>query len=163
MPSAGSPPSGGSPDFEATALRFVFSWVILMPVSVIIAGKLLARVLRVGGQSEEFFGVNIPKLFRLHARNDEVVLGFTLFIITLLVTALSAGRAIYHLFVRDFGIDPGQFNSICVLSSFLDVALSGIVFVVLDKGSGVRSKAKSAAVERDNLITDLSEKGNERP
>src|SRR5688500_8373310 len=108
-------------DHLEKAIKFIFSWVVLMPISVIIGGKLLAQVLKLNVRSTQLFKITIPRLFIIQATDSEVIMGFTGFIITLVLIAVPAGPTAYAMFVKQFGVDPGHFNSLCVLSSFATV------------------------------------------
>ena len=77
----------------ADALKFIFSWVVLMPIAVIITGKLLAQTLKLPVRSKQFFRIHVPLVFTLQADNDEVVLGFVGFIFNLLVIGVLFGES----------------------------------------------------------------------
>lgn len=109
-------------------LKFIFSWVLLTPLSVIIAGKLLARRLRLPPLSKQLFRISLGQVLKVQATNAEVILGFTGFILTLTILGLTSGARAYHYFKLQFGVDPGHFTSLCVLSSFLLVGWSTLLF-----------------------------------
>jgi hypothetical protein len=140
--------------------KWIFSWVILMPIAVIISGTLLAKRFRFDVASRQHFIIPIPKVLRMEATDEEVILGFAGFFITLVIIALSCGQGVYVLFRSQFGIDPGQFNSLCILSSFITVIWSVIIWLT--------DKARTAlpdpsALERDELILRLGkDEGDER-
>src|SRR5437588_11438677 len=106
------------------AFKIIFSWAILMPIAVIISGKILSQPLKLPVTTQQKFTVPIPRILHLQANDGEVILGFAGFFITLLVIALVGGTSAYTIFKTDFGIDPGHFNSICILSSFITVIWS---------------------------------------
>jgi hypothetical protein len=145
-------------EFLVEVFKYIFSWAVLMPIAVIISGKLLALPFKVPVETDQRFVVPIPKILHLQANNGEVILGFAGFIITLVFIALAGGKPAYELFKSHFGIDPGHFNSLCILSSFLTVIWS----VSLWLGNLVLSKRRKdpAAAERDELILKLAEKLN---
>ncbi len=133
-----------------------------MPIAVIISGKLVARTLKIGGQSNQIFRISVPKIFHLQAKNDEVILGFTLFLITLLSMGLIAGKSAYKLLVADFGIDPGQFNALCVLSAFADVTVAFTSFLILEKIPRTSKLSQEAnAKEHDQLIEQLGRRSGD--
>lgn len=140
------------------ALKFIFSWVILMPTAVVMSGKFLSQAFKLSGDASQHFVIPIPPFFRVEARNHEVTLGLGAFILTLLAVGLVAGRFAYQVFRTQFGIDPGHFNSLCILSSFLTVAWAILLYVLLVvlRSGGVGDEAVK---EHAELIDDLSGKG----
>jgi hypothetical protein len=104
-------------------LGFIFSWIILLSIGVIVSGKFLAHVFPMRGMGNNYFRIPLF-IFRLEAQNDEVVLGLSGFIITLLVVAPLGGANLYHFVVASLGIDPGQFNTLCFSSAVITVAWS---------------------------------------
>lgn len=152
-----APDQAGSLEYVASALKFIFSWVMLMPISTIIGGKLLAQVLKVQFRSTQLFKLSIPRMFTVQASDNEVILGFTGFIITLVAIALPVGPRAYNIFRSQFGIDPGQFNSLCVLSAFADVTWTFALFLLLFLAGKVKSATPDPiSVERDKLIDKLA-------
>jgi hypothetical protein len=129
-----------------------------MPIAVIITGVLLSKAFDLKAESgDQEFKVGIPKVLKMRAIGDQAVFGFALFIIALLVLGLTAGKAAYTLFKRQFGIDPGQFDALCILSSFACVAVASVILLAtnLTRRYSVKS-ARSLVEEHERLITDLS-------
>jgi hypothetical protein len=111
-------------------LRAIFSWGVLMPIAVIVSGIFLSKPFRLQVESQQQFRIPIPKIFHLEATGGEVILGFAGFILTLVPLGLIGGQSIYNFFKVQFGIDPGQFNSLCVLSSFITVIWSVALWLI---------------------------------
>jgi hypothetical protein len=137
--------------------KTIFSWAVLMPIAVIISGKLLAQPLKISIDTDQYFAIPIPKILYLRANGGEVILGFAGFIITLVLTAIIGGQSAYIMFRDRFGIDPGQFNSLCIFSSFMTVIWSVLIWLL----TFLLSKAKQSAPdpvaqERDELIIKLA-------
>ena len=151
-----SAPSGDSPipSWLADGIKFVFSWVILMPVAVIVSGKLLAQRFKLVSNADDIFRIPIRGLFVIEAKNDEVVLGFSGFLLTLFIIAVAAGHIVYDLFKYQFGVDPGQFNSLCVFSSFATVLWTAILYVLTATKSG---PLQSVQQEHNALIKSIAE------
>jgi hypothetical protein len=139
-----------------SSVKLVFSWIILMPISVIVSGKLITQLLRIPGQRGQSFQIKIPLLINLRAQNDEVILGITLFIVTLATTGLVAGKAVYQVFSAGFGIDPGQFNALCIFSSFISVLLSSFLLVLTRLTGVLRRKSDPVLREYDKRIDELA-------
>ena len=107
----------------------LFSWAVLMPIAVIVSGKLLAKPIKFSVDSEQSFKISI-KLLNIQATGGEVILGFTGFFITLFGFGTFGGKEIYNLVKDNYGIDPGHFNSLCMFSSFTTVIWSAAVFLL---------------------------------
>lgn len=116
-------------DYATAVLSFIFSWVVLMPIAVIVSGKLLSKRVQLRVKSEQLFSINLLYILRIRAQDDEVILGFTGFIVILLLVGLVAGPQSYTVVKSNFGIDPGQFNSVCLMSSFLTVACTLMLYI----------------------------------
>lgn len=145
-------------DWIEVIIRFVFSWIILMPISVIITGKLLAKPIKFSVTSKQVFQIPL-RILIIQATGGEVVLGFTGFIITLFILGVADGPDAYALVKTNFGIDPGQFNSLCMLSSFITVAWSFALFLLhsVFSGTGASSFIKDK-VRYDAQIQHLTAK-----
>lgn len=147
----------GGINLLSDALKFVFSWVALMPIAIIVSGKFIAHIptFKLTGQEDQMFGVKLPGVISFVAKGDEVVFGFALFISEFFIIALVAGHAIYKLVESDFGINLGQFNAICAFSAFSSVLLSGVVLLGLAISGKIRRRSdpilQEHATELDNL------------
>ncbi|WP_385880418.1 hypothetical protein [Umezawaea endophytica] len=148
------------PSWMEDAFRFFFSYVVLAPVAVIIAGKLAAQGLRLSGQNGQLFQVKIPAVVTIRASNQEVTFGFTFYLICLLVAGLGAGRTIHQLFVERFGVDPGQFTSLCVFSSLMAITSSALMLAVIRLSNRVRSRSERALKEKyRKVLEELKRRG----
>lgn len=136
-------------------VKVIFSWMILMPIAVIVSGRMLAQRFKLAGGSQQLFEIPIKGVLVIGAKNDEVTLGFAGFFFTLFLVALAGGKNIYDLVKSHFGIDPGHFNSLCIFSSFATVVWSTIWFVL----SKQISPLKPLREEHERLIKDIVEKG----
>jgi len=144
-------------EFE-TIVRFIFSWIILMPISVIISGKLLAKPITLIVNSRQIFKISLGVLV-IQSTDEEVILGFIGFIITLFITGVFGGINVYVFVKSHFGVDPGHFTSLCFFSSCLMVLWSFILFSINRLGSMVMGKIPIKEVdERNNIIDGLSKK-----
>ncbi|WP_318473000.1 hypothetical protein [Photobacterium leiognathi] len=112
-----------------SALESVFSWLFLASISIITSGWFLAHPISQTIATEQKFVINLLVL-KIQATGSQVILGFSGFIITTLLSGVIAGEWIYELVKTSFGIDPGQFKSICMFSSFLTVAWSFLFFII---------------------------------
>jgi hypothetical protein len=138
-----------------TILKFLFSWIVLLPIGVIVSGKFLAQRFKLADEAPQELRIQLKGVVLVQSTNEEVILGFAAFIITLLLIGVSAGRVAYDYFLTHFGVDPGHFNSLCVLSSFSSVFWSCLVYLV----SGARtSPDPGLRTEHTRLIKRLTKK-----
>ena len=129
-----------------------------MPVAVIVSGKMLAIRFRLTVQDKQWLKIPLPYVAKIQATGAEVILGFSGFFLTLFVITVPAGRIVYEMFRYQFGIDPGQFNSLCIFSSFATVVWSSIAYALSATKSGPLSGVSD---EHKKLIEDLSENSEE--
>jgi hypothetical protein len=146
-------------DAASTAVKFIFSWVILMPIAVIITGKLLALILKLPVQSKQAFYIRVPPLLTLRADNEEVIWGFIGFFVTLVSMGVIFGKSAYALFKDRFGVDPGHFNALCVFSSLTAVVISVALYLLI-RGLG-RLPRDDIAAEHERLIESLTPRDGE--
>jgi len=148
----------GSSNFSLleSAIKFIFSWVALMPIAVIVSGHFLSQVFRLNrSRNPQFFRIPIPRVIEIRADGDSVLLGFSGFLITLFLVAVLAGKAVYELFKMQFGIDPGQFNALCIFSSLATVLWSSVVFLIR---RGPIKETQELTQEHDRLIEQVTAK-----
>jgi hypothetical protein len=110
-------------DNAYTLMGAIFSWAILLPTCVIIAGRYLAQIFPLPGVTGVVLRIRLF-VFNIEANNEEVILGFTGFILTFGFVSLSDGDGFYKYAALKFGIDPGQFHLLCFSSAVLTVAWS---------------------------------------
>jgi hypothetical protein len=156
--------SGGSSGAQQSinllddALKFIFSWIALMPIAIIVSGRYLGQLFRLPGRRRQFFQVSIPHVISIRAQDDEVIFGFSLFFIFLVGIAFTDGKNASSMLKSHFGPSLGQFNSLCVLSA-LATLMAAIFLYVVTRGVGrLRRRTDTAAQERDRLISDLSQR-----
>ena len=113
----------------AVIIKFIFSWLILLPIAVIVTGKLLSKPINFGSDSKQILRIPL-KVFEIEANGGEVILGFACLIIVLFLVAMVGGADTYTLVKSNFGIDPGQFHSLCFFSALVSVIVSAFLFIV---------------------------------
>lgn len=143
-------------DYLESVFKFIFSWVLLMPIAVIVSGKIVGTLLKMPRQHKQFFRIPIPRVLNLEARGDEVVFGFVAFFLNFLAIAMPAGKPAYRMFVDRFGPDPGQFNALCILASFTAVATS-LLLVLIARGTALlRSRTDGTVREHGRLVEKIA-------
>lgn len=150
-------------------ITFIFSWVFLMPLAVIISGVWLSQCMELRVRSRILFRLVIPPflprgvspILQVEAHNAEAVLGFTGFII-LFLTGFIHGPYGYALVRTQLGIDPGQFNSVGIISSFVEVGLSVILYFLSGKKDRSRDDL-SKDLERLHKVASRKEPKEESP
>jgi hypothetical protein len=138
------------------AITFVFSWVVLLPVGVIVTGKLLNQRMKIEAGAGQRLRIPVPGLFTIEANGAEVILGFAFYLVTLLVFGAAIGSHVAAWVKEQFGIEPGQFNALGFVSSLGAVTISFIVFL-LTKPWQTRAQVKSRT-RRDQLVDRLTMK-----
>ena len=162
-----APPSTGpSPTSEwdviSAALKFIFSGLVLMAISVIVGGKFLAPYLRITVKTEQLFRITIWRVLTIQSTGDEVILGFSGFIVTLLLIGFPMGNSAYVVFKHNFGLDPGQFNALCILSAFVTVLWTFMLYVGVQFYNLVLRKNPSALTrEHEQLIERIAKQDQE--
>lgn len=116
-------------DSLSVVIKYLFSWLILMPVAVIVSGKLLIKAVRFSTETKQVLKINL-KIFVVEANGGEVILGFTGLLMTFFFVALFGGKNVYEIVKSDFGVDPGQFHAICFFSSMMTVIWSAVIFLL---------------------------------
>lgn len=130
----------------------VFSWVILMPIAVIISGKLVAETTIRSSKEEDFFTINLM-FFRIRAKGDEVMWGFAVFILVMGLTVGFGGPAAYDFFKLNTGLDIGHWNSLCVIAAFFSVIISLALWLAVPF---LRSSPVISAQDRNAQIKKLA-------
>lgn len=141
------------PPLLEDSIKTIFSWVILMPIAVIVSGKLLSQRFKLASGSTQIFRISIIGLFEIRADDDEVILGFSGFFVTLFLVAIIAGKLIYERFKLQFGLDPGQFNCLCIFSSFATVVWSFALYLLAGATKGPMGPVRNEHAELIEKIT----------
>lgn len=151
-------------DQITATLSFIMSWAVLAPMAIIFSGKFLNQwlgtnfyIIDDGDSPNDNIKIKIPGIMTLTALKSELYFGFALFIILLFLIGMCCGKSAYRYFVAQFGIDPGQWNAICVLSAFLSVLLSFSAFLVYRFFFQLRGDIN---VKRDEVISKLMQREN---
>ena len=136
-------------DVVQSVLTALLSWVVLAAISIIISGKLITARLPIGIQDNAVFKIPLV-IFDITAKGEEVSTGFTSFILSLFVCIIFGGSSAYNLFKIQAGVDIGQWNSLCVIASFLSLFVSTIICIVVPffKNSPVISEKDRAETLR---------------
>ncbi len=74
-----------SQDNLEKALAFIFSWIILLAIGVIVSGKLISQKLKLEIGNQDFLRIPVVGVLTLKATGAEVVFGFTLYLICVLL------------------------------------------------------------------------------
>lgn len=148
----------GSASAILDPLKYVFSYVVLMPIAVVMTGKLLAQVpvFSLVGQEHQRFGVTIPGVLSLRASGPEAVLGFLAFLPTLTILGLAAGPAIHTVVADHLGLQIDQFTSICLFSALADVAVVAMLAGLIVGIGAARRRKDPVNVEYRQAIDDVS-------
>ena len=112
------------------ALSLIFSWIILLPIGVIVTGKFLSQPLKFEAGPGLQFRIPIKGVLAIESNGAEVILGFACYLVSLGLLGAVFGSSIQPWVKARYGIDPGQFNALGFASSIFSVAISSVVFLV---------------------------------
>lgn len=146
--------TGFSTDQLGDVVKFIFSWVILLPVGVILSGKFLTQRLKFPPGTGDWFRINIPLIFSIKATGGEVFVGFAWFFICLLVLGVCVGKDLPDYVNTHFHVDPGQSNALCFMSSLLAASISFLIY--LFAGTPTPEPQKQEVEERNKKIDRLT-------
>jgi hypothetical protein len=138
-------------------LAFILSWIGLTAISIIISGKLIARRIPLGFLEEDVFNINLI-FFKLKSKGDEVSLGLIVFISNLGGWVIFGGPSAYEFFKIHAGIDVGQWNSLCIISSFASICIAFVFFAISGWATGVpviAARGRATMLERIEALRDI--------
>lgn len=135
----------------------LLSWLLLAAISIIISGKLISLRLPMGLSEEAKFEIPLI-IFQLKARGEEVITGFLAFIISLALCISFGGNAAYLMFKAQSGVDIGQWNSLCVIASFVSLIVATAICIIVPflKGSPVVNQS-----DREDTIRILERQSDD--
>lgn len=128
-------------DFVQSVIAALLSWLVLAGISIIISGKLISLRLPIGIRDDSNFHIPLV-IFTIRAKGEEVTSGFLSFILSLVSCIFLGGKGAYSLFKDQAGVDIGQWNSLCVMASFLSLFVATLIciFVPFMRGAPLISK-----------------------
>lgn len=142
-----------SVEWIAVIVKFVFSWLIVLPAATIIAGKLLTKPIPFSTSTKQVLKIPL-KIFNLEATDGEVIVGFTAQLITFFFAAVIGGQNIHSIVKTNFGVDPGQFHAIFFFSALLTVIWASVIFLLHHFGKFSRSSSFSDNGEQHAKIIE---------
>ena len=116
--------------FVQSIIAALLSWLVLAGISIIISGKLISLRLPIGIRDDSNFHIPLV-IFTIRAKGEEVTSGFLSFILSLISCIFLGGRGAYNLFKDQAGVDIGQWNSLCVMASFLSLLVATLICIVV--------------------------------
>ena len=135
--------------------KLIFSIVVLMPISVIIAGKLLSQIFTLKVVDKQYFKVPLVML-HIQATDDEVIWGFIGFIVTLVLFAAFIGETAQIVVKEHFGMTYPPFSSLCLLSAFTTVVWNVLLYGISQKFRNLRYDKKYREYRR--RINEISKR-----
>lgn len=142
-----------SVEWIAVVVKFIFSWLIVLPAAAIIAGKLLTKPIPFSTSTKQVLKIPL-KIFNLEATDGEVIVGFAALLITFFFVAMIGGRDVHSIVIMNFGVDPGQFHSIFFFSALLTVIWASVIFLLHHFGKFSRSSSFSDNSEQHTKIIE---------
>jgi hypothetical protein len=109
----------------------VVPWMALLP-GIFLSGLLLHRIppCRMADRRGSAVHLRIGSRYRMAAIGNDVVFGLGMFISWLFLFGLTVGRHVYAIVKMNWGIDIGQFSSICTFSMVCSVFISFAVYIL---------------------------------
>jgi hypothetical protein len=148
------------PDRAVQLFSVVFSWAVISPIAVVMAGRYLYRILgfEIPGSGDDYFWVPLWPIFRTKAAGSEVGFGFTVYLIVFFGIGFPFGPQIY-LGVRErLGVDLGVWTSVSIVSAALVLTGTFAAFVFLESVS----RRTESNLKRDDIIKRIGkERDNE--
>jgi len=139
-----------------TAVKFIFSWVILLPIAVIVTGKLLNQRMKLQAGSGQLFRIPVKGVLTIQSTGAEVILGFACYLILMLGIGALVGAHVELWVKQQFGIEPGQFYALGFVTSLGSVALSFAIFLMTKNRP---SEAQEQRLKRhDKIVDELTER-----
>lgn len=142
----------------SVTVKFIFSWIIVLPAAAIIAGKLLTKPIPFSTNTKQVLKIPLY-IFKLEATDGEVIVGFTALLITLFFVGIIGGKDVHSIVQDNFGVDPGQFHAIFFFSALLTVIWASAIFLLHHFGKLSRSSSFSDNGEKHaNIIENLAKR-----
>lgn len=104
------------------------------------------------------FGISVPGI-DFNATDQEVLLGLTAFILTVGIFGVTVRGNMGPFVKNDFGLNIGQFVSLCFISSLTILALAVAVFMLKLVFSVPLFHRNGLVAEQEKRIKELANKG----
>lgn len=135
-------------------IQFLFSWVLLTPLSIILSGKLIAKNLILNFDTEQVFVIKIP-ILRLSAQGDEAIIGFTGYLFVFFIIGMAFGQIATDVFEKNFGLQIGQYNALACISALSFLFVSVLLLLFFHFGSIFRGHRNN---DHNDMIDRISKK-----
>ena len=116
--------------FLEDAVQFIFSWVLLLPISVIVSGKLLGEAFSYKVDNGDEFKISF-KIFTIKAEKSEVMTGFGLYMLIFLLNMVFFSETVGRIIASNAGLSITRWNSLCIFSALCSAAVSMLTFMIL--------------------------------
>jgi hypothetical protein len=108
-------------------LSFIFSWILMLPIGVIISGIFLGALVPVPTAVGTRFVIPLL-ILKIEATGGEVVIGFYAYLLTFSLVLVFGGTDLYQYIKVQSSLDPGHFNSLCAASAVLSALWTSVPF-----------------------------------
>jgi hypothetical protein len=138
-------PSNAS-DAVTRFTEIFFTGPVVAIVAIVACGRWLGMLFVLPRQQRGKFGISMPGI-NFTATDQEVLLGLTAFVVTVGVLGVTVRGKIGPFVKSDFGIDVGQFVSLCFVSSLIILAIAVAAFAV-------KLISSARVFHKDNLVAE---------
>lgn len=145
-------------DGVAHVATIFFTGPVLAIIAIVACGKWLGMLFVLPRSSDDEFGPSIPGFLKFKATGQEALLGLTGFALTLIVIGVTARERIGPFVKNDFGLNIGQFVSLCFASSLAILALAVVTFAMKIIISLPFFHKNSLAAEQAKRINNLPQR-----
>jgi hypothetical protein len=143
-------------DVVAHVTTIFFTGPVLAIVAIVACGKWLGMLFVLPQSRDDTFGPSIPGFISFKATGQEALLGLTGFALTLVVIGVTVRGQIGPFVEKDFGLNIGQFVSLCFASSLAILTLAVLTFAVKVIVSLPLFHRNSLVTEQERRIKNLT-------
>lgn len=132
MPETGASKSKGAVDnVEFTKIiEYIFSWVVILPICLIVSGKLIAQSFDYKVDSSDVLNIDL-RVIKIKAEKQEVSLGFGLYFLIFFINLIFTRDYTVNLINEGADLNISKWNALCIFSGLCSASISMIVFTSL--------------------------------
>lgn len=110
---------------------FIFSWIVVLPICVVLTGKFLSQVFDYKVKNDDLFAINVYFL-RIKAEKSEVMIGFGVYLLVFFTNLLFAKEYPLSVLNDGAGLKLTKWNAVCLFSALCSSSIATLVFIVIN-------------------------------